>query len=223
MPSEETSEKEALKKYFRKVAPVWDEVRKGFYDERLRDAIVKGADIKEGHTVLDVACGTGFLTITAARTVGETGRVIGVDLTEEMLREARENLTKEGLIHRVELRIGDMLSLPIENNSVDAVICNMGLHHSSDPQLAIKEMARTLKSNGRLIIADLEEHAEEWLRTEMADIWLGFSLQRVKQMFKKAGLSRIKVKLVRTKCCGVSISGKKASIGIFVAEGTKLD
>jgi len=223
MPSKEAAEKEAIKKYFRKVAPAWNEVRKGFYDERLRDAIIKGADIKEGDTVLDVACGTGFLTIMAARTVGEAGRVICVDLSEEMLQEARESLTKEGLIHIVELRIGDMLSLPLENNSMDAVICNMGLHHSFDPQLAIKEMVRVLKPKGRLIISDLEEHAEEWLRKEMADIWLGFSLQRIRQMFKKAGLSRVKVKLARTKCCGVSISGKIASIGIFVAEGTKLD
>ncbi len=215
------AKKSEVKGYFERVAPEWDKMRESFFDEKLRDAVIQQADIKSGFTVLDAGTGTGFMAIGAAVAVGKNGKVIGVDLSEAMLAKARENLEHEGLARRVELRVGDLEKLPVEDGAVDAVICNMGLHHCPSPQKAIKEMVRVLKPRGRLVISDLEKHGEKWLRTEMADVWLGFDLKNVENMLRKAGLRGVQVKLARTKCCGMSIGGRRVTIGIFVAEGCK--
>lgn len=213
--------KEEIKSYFERVAPRWDEMRLSFYDEELRDMVIQRAGVKRGDIVLDAGIGTGFMTIGVAKVVGVLGRVIGVDMSGVMLSKALENLKREGLVGRVGLGVGDLEKLPVDDNLVDGVICNMGLHHCHNPQRAIKEMARVLKAGGKLVISDLEEHDEKWLRSEMADIWLGFNLRRVTNMLRRAGLKGVQVKLARTKCCGVSTCGRRAAIGIFVAEGRK--
>jgi len=196
-------------------------MRREYYDEHLRDTIINRAEIKRGTIVLDVGVGTGFLALGAARAVGKTGKVIGVDLSEAMLNKAKENLSKRGLANRVEFRIGDAENVPLEDDSVDVVIGNMILHHCPDPQRAIREMTRVLKPGGKLVVSDLEEHHEAWLKAEMADLWLGFNLEKIHEMFIQANLKNVRVELARTKCCGVSIAGKKVAIGIFVVEGQK--
>jgi len=213
--------KEETKSYFERVAPKWDEMRLSFYDEKLRDRVIQRAGIKRRDIVLDAGIGTGFMTIGVAKVVGDLGKVIGVDVSEVMLSKARGNLKREGLVGRVELGVGDLEKLPIDDDSIDRVICNMGLHHCHNPQRAIKEMARVLKAGGKLVISDLEKHDEKWLRSEMADIWLGFDLRKVTNMLRRAGLKGVQVKLARTKCCGISIHGRRAAIGICVAEGRK--
>jgi len=82
-------------------------------------------------------------------------------------------------------------------------------------------MTRVLKEGGRLALADLEKHNERWLREEMEDRWLGFDLAKVKKWFEDAGLEDVKVQLARTKCCGISLHGRKAEIGIFIVSGSK--
>jgi hypothetical protein len=82
-------------------------------------------------------------------------------------------------------------------------------------------MTRILKNGGRIAVADLEKHKEHWLRAEMADRWLGFELAKVRKWFEDAGLEDVKVELARTKCCGISLHGRKAEIGIFVVSGSK--
>jgi len=215
------NEKKEVKGYFEKTATKWDEMRRGYYDEHLRDTVINRAKIKRGNIVLDVGIGTGFLALGAARAVGKTGKIIGVDLSEAMLNKAKANLSKRGLANRVEFRVGDAENVPLEDASVDVAIGNMILHHCPDPQRAIREMTRVLKPSGKLVVSDLEEHHEEWLKTEMSDLWLGFSLEKIRKMFTQAKLKNVKVELARTKCCGVSIAGRKAAIGIFVAEGQK--
>jgi len=210
-----------VKKYFEKTAEKWDMMRKSFYDEKLRTDVIKTAGIRRGFNVLDVGVGTGFMAMGAARAVGRDGKVIGVDISKAMMARARRNLARQGVAGRVEFRVGDMENLPLENRQVDAVICNMGLHHSPKPQNAINEMVRVLKVGGKLAISDLEEHNEKWLRKEMADVWLGFNLKKMEAMLRKAGLRNVQVKLARTKCCGVSIAGRRAAIGIFIASGRK--
>lgn len=213
--------KEEIKGYFERVAPKWDKMRLSFFDEKLRDMVIKRAGVKKGDIVLDAGIGTGFMTMGAAKLVGELGKVIGIDMSEAMLSEARGNLNLEGLVGRVELIVGDLEKLPIEDNLIDTIICNMGLHHCHNPQRTVKEMARALKAGGRLMISDLEKHNEKWLRSEMTDVWLGFDLKKVSNMFRRAGLKGVQVKLARTKCCGISINGRRVAIGIFVAEGRK--
>jgi ubiquinone/menaquinone biosynthesis C-methylase UbiE len=213
-------EKEKVKEYFKETANKWDKIRKDYYDEELRGVIIQEANIKAGNVVLDIGCGTGFLLLGAAKSLGKDGKVIGVDISEEMLKKAKENLSKAG-VSNIEFKVGDAENIPLEDNSVDTVVGNMVLHHCPNPESAIKEMARVLKSKGKLVLADMEEHKEKWLKDEMADLWLGFNLGKVKQMLQKAGLRRVKLELLHTKCCGISISGRKAEIGIFIAEGEK--
>jgi len=149
------------------------------------------------------------------------GRIVGVDLSPQMLQKAKENLAKLGRIESVDFRVGDAENIPIEDGFADAVLGNMILHHCPRPKRAISEMMRILKPGGRIAIADLEKHKEHWLREEMADRWLGFEQARVKKWFEDAGLENVKVELARTKCCGMSFHGRKVEIGIFVASGSK--
>lgn len=220
MSNKNTLDKKKVKDYFRATASQWDQIREGYYDENLRDTVIKEAKIELGDFVLDVGCGTGFLTLGIAKIVGRKGKVFCVDISEQMLRKAKENLSSAGFSN-VEFRVGDAENIPLEDGFVDAVVGNMVLHHCPDPKSAIIEMVRVLKPKGRVVLADMEEHKEEWLKDEMADLWLGFNLQRIKEIFQTAGLKKVTVKLLRTKCCGISLSGRKAEIGIFVAMGEK--
>ena len=209
------------RKYFAAVASRWDRMREDFFDETVADSILKASDVKPGNTVVDVGCGTGFLTREAVMQMQGIGRVVGVDLSPSMLEKAEDNLGKPALHGSVEFRVGDAENIPVQDDFADAVVGNMILHHCARPKQAVLEMARILKEGGRVAVADLEKHNERWLREEMADRWLGFDLAKVKKWFQDAGLESVKVELARTKCCGISLHGRKAEIGIFVASGSK--
>ncbi len=213
--------KQAVRDYFKRTASRWDEMRKEFFDRELGRIIVRHAEIKLGDTVVDVGCGSGFLTSQAAKAVGRKGKVIGIDLSEEMLRKADENIAKTTYKGNVEFRLGDVESIPLEDETADAVIGNMILHHCPEPKAAVREMARILRTNRRLVLSDLEKHSEEWLRIEMADIWLGFRPIELEKWFREANLEAIEVLPARSKCCSVSLAGRKAAIGILIAKGVK--
>jgi len=209
------------RKYFAAVASRWDRMREDFFDETVADSILKASDVKPGSTVVDVGCGTGFLTRQAIMNTQGKGRVVGVDLSPSMLEKAEGNLGNLALHGSVEFRVGDAENIPVQDDFADAVVGNMILHHCAKPKQAVLEMTRILKEGGKVAVADLEKHDESWLREEMADRWLGFDLAKVKKWFQDAGLESVKVELAKTKCCGISLHGRKAEIGIFVASGSK--
>lgn len=122
-------------------------------------APLEWAAAQPGETVLDLGSGAGFDAFIARRVVGETGRVLGVDMTPEMVAKARDNAKRAGYTN-VEFRLGEIEALPVESDSVDLVISNCVLNLVPDKARAFAEVARVLKPGGRMVVSDIVRTGE---------------------------------------------------------------
>jgi len=111
-------------------------------------------EIKAGQAILDLGSGAGLDCFLAAKKVGETGKVIGVDMASSMIEKATKNAFKYGY-KNVEFRLGDIESLPVEDNSIDIIISNCVLSLASDKKVAFKEAYRVLKNGGLMYVSDI--------------------------------------------------------------------
>lgn len=110
--------------------------------------------IKEGHTVLDLGSGAGFDAFLAAKKVGYTGKVIGIDMTDEMIKKAKENAEKYNY-KNTEFILGDIEDMPVEDNSVDVIISNCVINLATDKDKVFSEAFRVLKENGKMFVSDI--------------------------------------------------------------------
>ena len=112
------------------------------------------ADLEEGMTVLDLGSGAGIDCFVASKYVGKSGKVIGVDMTEEMIRKANENKSKVS-VSNVEFRLGEIESLPVDSDTVDRVISNCVINLVPDKAKAFGEIYRVLKPGGKFTVSDI--------------------------------------------------------------------
>jgi len=156
------------------------------------------ADLKAGEVVLDLGSGAGVDVFLAANKVGPTGRVIGVDMTEEMVDKAK-SIARDHGYHNVEFRLGEIERLPVEDESVDAIISNCVINLSPDKSKVFREAYRALRPGGRLTVSDIvsEGVLPDEIKSD-SNAWaccIGGALEQqeyLKEM-KKAGFKSVQV------------------------------
>jgi demethylmenaquinone methyltransferase / 2-methoxy-6-polyprenyl-1,4-benzoquinol methylase len=205
---------------FRDIARVYDPMNRvltfGQWGrwQRAFDAM---APVEAGMRLLDVGCGTGDLTLILARRVGRSGRVVGLDLTPEMLAVAHEKVVQAGLVERIELVQGNALALPFPDASFDGVTAGFSLRNMADLDGALREMYRVLRPGGFCLSLDVSKpsarpvravflwffyHVVPWIgalggRGRSPYAWLSESLREfpdrraLTERFGRAGFTRV--------------------------------
>ncbi len=156
------------------------------------------ATLKEGEIVLDLGSGGGIDVFFASKKVGLKGKVIGVDMTEKMIKKSRETAKKYGY-KNVEFRLGEIENLPIEDNSVDAIISNCVINLSPDKEKVFREAYRVLKPGGRIMISDLvtEGNLPDEIKKSF-DAWAGCVAGALEKndyldKIRKAGFKNVRI------------------------------
>lgn len=151
--------------------------------------------LREGETVLDLGSGAGFDCFLAANKVGEKGKVIGVDMTPEMIEKAKENASKAGA-KNVEFRLGEMEDMPIEDESVDWIISNCVINLSPDKGKVFQEAFRVLKPNGRILVSDIvAEGIPEELKSFLWSSCIGGALDEASylRVIREVGFEEVQI------------------------------
>lgn len=157
------------------------------------------ASLKSGETVLDLGSGGGFDSFLAVKEIGESGQVIGVDMTPEMVSKARQNSDIAGY-DNVDFRLGEIENLPVADSIVDVIISNCVINLSPEKAKVFQESFRVLKPGGRLAISDVVATAElpEKIKSDMAlltgCVSGASSITDIESMLKDAGFDRIEIK-----------------------------
>jgi SAM-dependent methyltransferase len=155
------------------------------------------AGVKEGEVVLDIGSGAGIDVLLASQKVGKTGKVIGLDMTPEMLERGKENAKKAG-VDNVEFRLGEAESMPIEDGTVDLIISNCVINLSPDKKKVFQEAYRVLKPDGRILISDIVNHNLPQMIKDDMEAWaecVGGSLEEEEYLktIREAGFERVEI------------------------------
>ncbi len=140
--------------------------------------------------VADLGCGEGYLTLEAARWAK---RVIAIDRSRDVLARGKVLAARRHLTNIVWKR-GELERLPLADRSVDVALLSQALHHAEHPDRALAEAHRIVKPGGRVVVLDLREHAEAWVRSTLGDRWLGFSESQLRALLTGAGFSDVVVR-----------------------------
>jgi SAM-dependent methyltransferase len=156
------------------------------------------AALREGETVLDLGSGAGFDVFLAANQIGESGKVIGVDMTPKMISKARKNAEK-GNYTNVEFRLGEIENLPIEDNSIDVIISNCVINLSPEKQKVFNDSFRVLNRGGRIAVSDVIATTElpDEIKNDMS-LYSGCvagasTIDELEEMLKKSGFVNIEI------------------------------
>lgn len=139
--------------------------------------------------VADLGCGEGYLTIETSRWAS---KVIAVDRSKAVLDRARA-LAARRKVSNVTWKKGELEKLPLADASVDVALMSQALHHAADPATALAEAARILVAGGRVLVLDLREHDETWVKDRLGDRWPGFSDAALRRLLEDAGFDDVRV------------------------------
>jgi ubiquinone/menaquinone biosynthesis C-methylase UbiE len=197
----------ASQQFFESAAGKWDKLREELFG-RVSHLQALGGLLDDRWVVGDLGCGTGQLAAALAPFVA---KVIAVDRSGDMLHAARRRLRDR---ENVDIRRGDLDALPIEDGSLDAATLVLVLHHAPDPSAILADVARVVRSGGRLVVTDMLPHDREEYRRQMGHVWLGFSEEQISRLTAAAGFQNVRV---------VSLPADAEAKGpaMFVATGRK--
>lgn len=195
------------RRFFTGAAADWDKLRDELYGIDFGIAALL-ALLPPSYVVADLGCGTGHLL---ERVAPHVAKAIGVDNTPAMLKGARARVEP---FDNVDIRQGELESLPLQNGEVDAALMVLALSYVGEPKMCVAEMARALKKGGRAVVVDVTPHDREDFRIQMGQQRLGFDADEIKDLFTSSGLEKPQV---RTLAPAPNVKGP----ALFLATGVK--
>jgi ubiquinone/menaquinone biosynthesis C-methylase UbiE len=207
--------------FFKSNASQWERIRSLHApDADVEAAILRLLETAPIESLLDAGTGTGRMLELLAPHIR---RGVGVDVSPEMLAIARDRLARAG-VHHCQVRLADVYRLPFSaggaGHGFDAVLFHQVLHYLDDPQAAVVDAARVLKSGGRMAIADFAPHELEFLRDELAHRRLGFSERDVQAWFQAAGLRMIATEAIAPTTSATHPGAGKLTVKLWVGTTT---
>ena len=175
--------------FFASAAGGWDRLRGELFGDEFFLWAVLGL-IDPALVVGDLGCGTGQLTEVVAPHVR---RVISVDGSEDMLEAARQRLSGAS---NVDIRQGELETLPIESGELDVAMLSLVLHYSPEPPRALAEVGRVVRAGGRMLVVDMLPHDREEYQQQMGHVWLGFSESKITRLLGGAGFEHVRVRML---------------------------
>ncbi|MFN8570466.1 MAG: metalloregulator ArsR/SmtB family transcription factor [Gemmatimonadaceae bacterium] len=201
------SRRDASRAFFSSAATRWDALRHELYGDALEQSALLGL-LNSSWVVGDLGCGTGSLSAVLAPHVA---RVFAVDGSDRMLDAARHRLQRHA---NVEVRVGELETLPLPSESLDVGFLILVLHYVAEPLRALRETFRSLRSGGRIVVVDMMPHSREEYRLEMGHVWQGFSADEMNDWMRAAGFEQRRV-------VPLSVADGARGPSLFVATGVK--